>query len=578
MAIVTKKDRWTDTLKWCCNQRAELPRCGPRRPAAACYGSQVFGERGARRTATLGALLCVGIGLAAPFALADGLKLHEFVPDDPTEDLALRATTQDGRLPAAVDTPSGVVGAPAQRRPPPEVAYGGNATPDSIDASYRIDRDTTRPDVVNYDDPFIPAVTPFKRLYAYDTVDDSVELVVADRRLRRVEMGGAALPGEDQFYGDLFVDVVAGVPVRIPSVGPGSRILAARVEPSAAFEIVHDGADNWFLVGNVRQRLRVVLQLAVPRAVFGSPYPDVSWGQLVPHTPLLPPALRDEARDVLRVLGLSQSVSPRDAVTTLVAHFRSFAPSGDLPTARLPAQLYRELALSKKGVCRHRAFAFVITSLALGLPARLVRNEAHAWVEVSDGSIWHRIDLGGAAGRFELDSSERARPHVPPEDPFVWPPGSQSATEGLAASGPGGAPSNPSATAPTASGAGATPAASAPQSGPTSSDAETEAAASEQSERPAARIELSLAGGEARRGAQLKLKGVVSADGDACPGARVDLALHARDGRSFALGSLPTDTQGRFDAAVTVPLDLEVGDYSVAATTPGAADCGPSSR
>lgn len=536
----------------------------------------MLGQRGGRRTASIGALFCVAAGLAAPFALADGLKLHEFVPDDPAEDLSFRATTEDGRLPAAVDTPSGVVAAPAQRRTPPEVAYGGNATPDSIDASYRIDRDTTRPDVVSYDDPFIPAITPFKRLYAYDSVDESVELVVSDRRLRRVEMGGAALPGEDQFYGDLFVDVVAGVPVRIPSVGPGSRILAARVEPSAAFEIVHDGADNWFLVGNARQRLRVVLQLAVPRAVFGSPYPDVSWSTLVPHTPLLPPALRDVARDVLHVLGLSQSVSPRDAVATLVAHFRSFAPSGELPTARLPGELYRELALSKKGVCRHRAFAFVITSLALGLPARLVRNEAHAWVEVSDGSIWHRIDLGGAAGRFELDPAQRAQPHVPPEDPFVWPPGSQSATSGLAPSGPGGAQGTPRSPAPNGSAPRATPAASSSQSSPAPGEPETEEPASEGSERPPARIEIGLSGGEARRGAQLHLKGVVSADGDACPGARVDLALHARDGRSFALGSLPTDTQGRFDAAVTVPLDLEVGDYSVAATTPGAGTCGPS--
>jgi hypothetical protein len=537
----------------------------------------VIRERGARRTATLGVLLCVGIGLAAPFALADGgLKLHEFVPDDPAEDLAFRATTEDGRLPAAVDTPSGVVAAPPQRRTPPQVAYGGNATPDSIDASYRIDRDTTRPDVVSYDDPFIPAITPFKRLYAYDSVDESVELVVSDRRLRRVEMGGAALPGEDQFYGDLFVDVVAGVPVRIPSVGPGSRILAARVEPTAAFEIVHDGADNWFLVGNTRQRLRVVLQLAVPRAVFGSPYPDVTWSNLVPHAPLLPPALRGVARDVLQVLGLSQSVAPRDAVATLVAHFRSFAPSGELPTARLPAELYRELALSKKGVCRHRAFAFVITALALGLPARLVRNEAHAWVEVSDGSIWHRIDLGGAAGRFELDSAQRAQPHIPPEDPFVWPPGSQSTAAGLAPAGPGGAQGGSNSATPAGSAAEATPAGSSPQSSQSPFEPESEAMASEESERPPARIELSLEGREARRGAQLQLKGVVSADGDVCPGARVDLALKARDGRSFALGSLPTDTEGRFDAAVTVPLDLEVGDYSIAATTPGAADCGPS--
>jgi hypothetical protein len=529
--------------------------------------------RGARLPLLALAALAVTLALVAGPAGADGVTLHEFITSDPSEDLALRATTRDGRLPAAVDTPSGVVPAPPDRRPAPEVAYGGNATPDSIDASYRIDGDTTRPEVVSYDDPFVPTVTPFKRLYAYDSVDEGVELVVLDRRLRKVELGGSVLPGEDQFFGDLFVDAAPGVPVRIPSPGPGARILASRIEPNVAVEIVRDGADNWFLVGSTRQRLRLVLELAVPRAAFGSPYPDVSWASLVPRVPLLPASVREVARDVLRTLGLTQSVSPRDALATLVAHFRGFAPSEDLPRARLPVELYRELALSRKGVCRHRAFAFTITALALGLPTRLVRNEAHAWVEVADGAVWHRIDLGGAAGRFELDPSARAQPHVPPEDPFVWPSGTQSTALSVGASS--SAPS---------SGAGSTPGQPAPgqmssnpgeSTEPGVSEPSTTAASEPGPGRTPSTIELAVASAETRRGARLALSGSVTADGDACPSARVDVALRRNDGRSFTLGSLPTDSSGRFSAELTVPLALEVGDYSLVATTPGAGLCGP---
>ena len=518
----------------------------------------------------LAAAFTLGVGRAG----ADGPVLHEFIPNDPAEDLALRATTRDGRLPAAVDTPSGVMPAPPDQRPTPEVAYGGNATPDSIDASYRIDSDTTRPEVVSYDDPFIPTVTPFKRLYAYDSVDESVELVVADRRLRRVETGGVALPGEDQFFADLFVDAAPGVPVRIPSPGPGARILAQRVEPSAAVDIVKDGAENWFLVGTARQRVRLVLELAVPRASFGSPFPDVSWGSLVPRVPLLPPALRDVARDVLHVLGLSQSVPPRDALNTLVAHFRAFAPSEDLPRSRLPAELYRELALSKKGVCRHRAFAFAISAIALGLPARLVRNEAHAWVEVGDGAIWHRIDLGGAAGRFELDSSSRTQPHVPPEDPFVWPPGTQSTalSVGSSASAPRpGLPANPGSTP----GAPGQPPAPSEPVEPSFSEPPGSSSDSGSGRSPAT-INVEVEGSEARRGARLKVRGAVVADGEPCPGSRLDLVLRAADGRTVSLGSLPTDAKGRFSAELTVPLGLEVGDYALIASTPGAGICGAS--
>ena len=88
-------------------------------------------------------------------------------------------------------------------------------------------------------------------------------------------------------------------------------------------------------------------------------------------------------------------------VAKLVAYFRSFVDSDEFPTDR--DDVYLALALSKKGVCRHRAFAFLVTALGLGLPARMITNEAHAWVEVSDGSLWRRIDLGGA-GRA-LDAS-----------------------------------------------------------------------------------------------------------------------------------------------------------------------------
>jgi transglutaminase-like putative cysteine protease len=511
----------------------------------------------------------LAVGLAAPRSLADGPVLHEFIPPDPSEDLTLRATTPDGRMAAAVNTPSGAVPAPGERNERPEVAYGGSSTPDSVDASYRIDPDTSRPDVVSYDEPFVPAVTPFKRLYAYDSVDERGELVVADRRLRRMDVGGTPLPIEDQFFGDLFVDVVPGVPVRIPSVAPQARILAARVEPQAPIELVHDGADNWFLMGSTRQRLRLVVQLAAARPVFGSPFADVSWMALSPHVPTLPPEMKKASADVVQRLGLSEGVTPRDAVATLVEYFRSFEPSEERPKMRLPHELYKELALSKRGVCRHRAFAFVVTALGLGLPARLVRNEAHAWVEAFDGSIWHRIDLGGAAGRFELDSARDVPLYGGPDDPFAWPPGTQSTQSGFQGLGStGGQPS------PQGSGTGA--GSPAPGMPPPSATTPEPPSAASASDRPEAAVEVTLSAGETRRGATVRVKGTVSADAEPCPFARVDVALRGGDGRRVTLGAVPTDARGHFDAELTVPLQIDVGDYRVIATTPGAGACGAS--
>lgn len=525
------------------------------------------------------ALASLTLVLAAD-AFADGPILHEFIPADPEEDLELRATTPDGRMPAAIETPSGVVGAPGERREEPQVAYGGNATPDSIDSSYRLDRDTTRPNSVSYDDPFIPSVMPFKRLYAYDAVDESMELIVADKRRKRLEIGGDAAPGEDQFYGDLFVDVVPGVPVRVPSVGAGARVLAARVEPSSPFELVRDGADNWFLLGTERKRVRLILQLSIARSVFGSAYPDVGWATLEKQMPAVPPAVKDIAREVIYALGLSTNVKPRDALATLVGYFRGFAPSEDVPQARASSELYREIALSKKGVCRHRAYAFAVTALGLGLPARLVRNEAHAWVEVGDGSVFHRIDLGGAASRFEIDdASARVTPHAPPDDPYAWPEGSESATAALEASGARTAGRQPEPGSSGAPRGARTPAPSSSVSRGTSSmmslpDDPTAAAAT--SERPPTQVTLTLSTPEIRRGHLIGVRGTASADDEPCPFARVDLSLRSGTGQILFLASLPTDDKGRFQADLTVPLHAEVGNYEIAGTTPGSGNCGAS--
>jgi 5-hydroxyisourate hydrolase-like protein (transthyretin family) len=95
-------------------------------------------------------------------------------------------------------------------------------------------------------------------------------------------------------------------------------------------------------------------------------------------------------------------------------------------------------------------------------------------------------------------------------------------------------------------------------------------------DRPNASIEVTVSAGETRRGATVRVRGAVSAEDDPCPFARVDVALRGADNRRVALGAVPTDARGRFDAELTVPLQIEVGDYRVVATTPGAGSCGAS--
>lgn len=506
------------------------------------------------------------LAVAGLFALAFAkgasadVVLHEYIPADPADDLRMKATTAGGAMPAAIQTQSGPVASPDSEQRSSRASgsvYGG--AEGQGPASFRIDGDTTRPSVVSYSDPFTPAIAPYKREYAYDSVDDRSDLVVRDPSLVAMPVGGTPRPEDDQFYADIEADLVDGQAARIPTVGPGARLLAARVDPEVPLHFFRDSAENWFVRGDRGGRFRIVLHIAIDRAAFGSPFADVDFERLSRFAPRVGERLAAVGTGVARQIGIVEGTSPSEALRILVKHFRSFSPSDDHPKAN-GLDLYRELAVSQKGVCRHRAYAFVLTALAIGLPARFVRNEAHAWVEVFDAYRWHRIDLGGAASDVRY-SDDRRVAHVPPRDPFEWPPGSDSG-QAMAERA-----RSQHATSRAARSDGAAVAVRPPE----------EPAGDADDKRPKALITLQIHGNEVRRGARLRLNGRVETDGSPCTEARVDLFLepsgepgHER----LPLGALVTGEDGRYDGRVVIPFTVPPGDYDVRATTPGNLVCG----
>jgi transglutaminase-like putative cysteine protease len=531
---------------------------------------------------------------------------HEQVPPDPLEDVTL-ATAVEGDLPAALDTPSGLVSAPDPRAPvqPNESAYAPGSELDTApDSTFRPDRDTRRPDTLSYDDPFTPSTAPFKRLVAYDAVDANENLYVQDETLRPVPLHSqvAADGSEEQFYANFVVQLIPGRRVRIPSVGPGARVLrahAVRGTTPVGVRLTRDGADNWFIEGDASTRARVVMELSIPRATFGG-FGDPKWEELLSPSPL-PPAVAREAGEVAQHIGVSKQMSPRADVEKMVGYFRSFVDSDAPPGGG--RDVYLDLALSRKGVCRHRAFAFVVTALGLGIPTRMVLNEAHAWVEVNDGQLWRRIDLGGA-GDMQNDKSASNVPYEPPADPFAWPAGEKSGTEmadrareangqktarsGKARSGsnPGDALTSQALSRP----GGEADEEAARQAGGTGPNASGRNGASPTAngfldadspldERPKAAVTLQLEGGasgaDLHREQALHVSGTMIADGEPCPHALVSVMLRdARTSRELVLGSLATGDDGRYDGSLVVPGGIPLGDYDVVARTVGDARCG----
>jgi transglutaminase-like putative cysteine protease len=536
----------------------------------------------------------VALAVTAPAAAGTpGPVLHEPIPADPREDLAMHVAL-DGDLPAAIQTPSGLVSAPDPRAPtsPADAAYGASADR----STFQPDRDTKRPEVTGYDEPFTPSTAPFKRLEAYDAVREDYQLYVRDPRL--VALPASTPPGADDeaFYADLVVDVAPGRNVRIPTVGPGARMVRGRLGVGAddvAFKVLRDGAENWYLQATGARgpvRARLVMELAIARAAFGGQMGDPSWNELL-FVPPLPESVAREAAEVRAAVGVSRAQRPREAIARMVTYFRGFADSDDPPRGK--GSVYLDLALSKKGVCRHRAFAFLVTAQSLGVPTRLVLNEAHAWVEVHDGALWRRLDLGGAGHMVNPASNalpERAV-YRPPPDVFAWPQNAERGDDmvadararAAAANGGGGGGMGPASSA-----SGGPAQEPAPASPSAAGDAgagmgATGSAAAEHDDRPPSVLTLTVADADAHRGLPLRVRGTVRADGEPCAHVAVELWLReatphgqgaSATARQLVLGTLATRDDGSFDGGIVVPGTTPLGDYDVVARTRGDGRCG----
>ncbi|MEM9696723.1 MAG: transglutaminase-like domain-containing protein, partial [Myxococcota bacterium] len=237
--------------------------------------------------------------------------------------------------------------------------------------------------------------------------------------------------------------------------------------------------------------------------------------------------------------------------------------------------IYLDLAMGQKGVCRHRAFAFMVTALRLGIPTRLVHNEAHAWVEVRDDQTWHRIDLGGAALDLDGDPHLDRPQHVPPPDDFSWPAGRQDSgeqladrdrQEALAERGEAGDAPPSSATGDEEPGEPGAPGEEDPSLPPGGAPV---------NEQPTTILQLDSIDKDIFRGLPMRLTGSALSRGQPCKGLRIDIVLTV-DGEMAQrrLGSLSTDATGRFRGEVVVPPDIAVGDQELVLETAGNSVCG----
>ena len=400
------------------------------------------------RTHVLAALIPALLASVAAGGDQPGLVRHEPLPQaDPAS--GLRGARADTPI-LVFDEGDGLTELPASIRvgdrtivaPPKSVTTTGEdllyrtaergkapapGTLQNLDGAYKPDRETEREPWLTYHAVFDPDPIPFKRNQAKDLIREDGTLVVEAPSVRSFNVtGNLVSAGREVFYGSVLLEAKAGIPVPLPSISPESRILSYETVPSAELEFGKDGADNYYVTAAASfTRLRLNFVMDAPAHWFdGQPGSEITLDDVPDELrPDVPESFRPAIHRVFDAIGVTDSDSFSAALAKMVYWFRDFK-TGVLP--HRSQDLYLDLALGKKGVCRHRAYAFTITAQGFGIPTRYVTNEAHTFAEVYvPHSGWLRVDLGGgAAGMNVRNGAEKNRHTVDPkDDAFGFPPG-----------------------------------------------------------------------------------------------------------------------------------------------------------
>lgn len=591
-------------------------------------------SRARRLRVALAAAALLLLSSLALVAYADRPVLHEWVPDLQQAELSSLVTTVAGR-PSAILYDGELIVAPKASEPlDAEPAMSANLgrgeqahESGRRSSSFRPDRTTSLEGRLAYHKVFSPSIAPFKRVTSLDAVEldsDGVGVLVGGQDTpRAITLGPAAHDdrARDRFWGSVVLDFSEGETVPLPSVSPESRILSFVTQPEIEVRVDKDRADNFYAtrVDAGPSRIRLVYLMDAPQDYFNASIPEVAADALALEASRLPPSLRREAALFLKELGLDRSPSLPRALAVLTEHFRSFEESDE--GVADSGSIYLDIVRSKKGICRHRAYGFTISALALGIPTRFVHNEIHAWVEVKLVTVgWMRIDLGGAVAGVDATGSDGPRYRPRFDDPLPRPPAYERALGRLgrpSSLGRGGADAQTFANHDAAglepevvdesgtasddgdvasamgsesvSGgspddgqtSGIGPGVETSEGGPFSGEGVADEPAGESGpgvfatiERKSVRIVLDSGQTTTFRGGQLQVSGQVDLrSGGAVANQRVEVLLARRQGAiddwQGLLGVTVTDPSGRFLESFTVPPGLAVGDYELIVRTTG---------
>lgn len=457
-----------------------------------------------------------------------------------------------------------------------------------------LDDRTDRVDSLTYYANFDPSVIPYKRVVVQnhpvrrETGAYAVEVTSGPRA--EVPIGQRPVAEMDLFWGTFLLRLEANRWHPIASVAPDQRVLTVQTEPDIALEIYKDDADNYFVRSPHEGLVRMNIHLAAPQYYFSGEFDDIEWEDLQNgEVPRLAADVRAQGLAVANRLEFGRAWGrPRQTLLKMIEYFRDF-DARPFPEDLNRGDLYEAIATHQIGVCRHRSLAFVITAQSLGIPARYVYNEAHAFVEVywpSGG--WRRVDLGGAADELNASANNDKSLHDYGRDALPTPKRYLDEQQRMArngwdapslAGGPDGRGTGDGDGGPveglnggstnggSLEGPGDGPAMEA-DGHPEIAEPELEATPPPTDERTPTRLQILDATAIVRRGGEINLEvRLVEDGGRAIPNRPVEVYLGpvgstaVRDAKR--LGEATTDANGRISTKVVIPREHAIGRWSL---------------
>ncbi len=269
-----------------------------------------------------------------------------------------------------------------------------------------------------------PALGAMKRLKAYDGLEADYDLVVRDDELRAPEPN-PRLHYDQSFTCTFPVNLQGGDPVPIYSPHPESLVEEVRTEPPVEdLRVRVDGAGTYHLLSSETREVTVTITYRADAAYwFGEVPASLTLDDIPPERrPPLPQELEGKAGPVLEAMNLTGERNLRTLLRTMQSYFLDFG-EGSIPGEDEYRDKYHAIALGENGCCRHRAFAFHVTATSLGIPTRVIANEAHAYTEAWVPTVgWLQLNLGGC-GSYDTEGDEGQQRYIDDaDDPTRDPP------------------------------------------------------------------------------------------------------------------------------------------------------------